>query len=181
MHKSRELIRTACKELDAQFKVINQRDLATPSFDKLEPAMASMAKLDHTVKQLFVTVLRCPEKLGRAPASVIRFVHESMDFVENGKKRSINIEEWDKVIRSSIETEYGTSRALSMGPTGPKWMHSDISIGKTTLFKPHDSVSGVKEVSTCLLLHKWLQREQGLTDALISYRLLAMISEYYSH
>lgn len=175
-----EVIST-CKRLATAFLAVNARDLATPKFETVEPAMVAMAELDTAVKQLFVRVLRNPEKLRNAPPSIIRFVHESMDFVENGNKRSINIEEWSKIVTMTLDTENGTFRKAMMGPHGPIWTHSNIRISDTTLFKPHESICEVKELSPCILLHKWLQRDQGMKDALIAYQLLGRIYATFYH
>lgn len=168
-------VTSTCENLATSFLAINARDLATPKFETVEPALAQMASLDTAIKKLFVTVLRKPERLRDAAPSIIRFVHESMDFVENGNKRSINIEEWSKIVSSVLDTQNGTFRKSSMGPHGAIWTHSTIRIGKTTLFEPHESIHDVKELSPCILLHKWIQRDQGLKDALIAYQLLGRI------
>lgn len=172
---TRQDVVTACSELNAAHIAVNARDLSTPPFEKVETALALMASLDLRIKQMFVTVLRNPEHLKKAPPSIVRFVHETMDFVENGNKRSINIEEWSKVIRSVLDTQYGTEKA-QLGPQGRSWSVVGTPVGKTTFFKPHETIHGIKEMSPCILLHKWLQREQGLNDAMISYQLLGRIS-----
>ena len=183
MHKccqTHEDVVAAVNELKTATDAVNARDLASPPFDKVEAAMVLMASLDLRVKQLFITVLRNPEHLKKAPASIVRFVHESIDFVENGNKRSINIEEWSKVITATFETLYGVDY-YQLGPQGRIWRHNRYSVANATLFKPHDSIRDVKEISPCILLHKWLQRDQGLNDAMISYQLLGRIIAHYRY
>ena len=169
-----EEVSAACNEMREHYLALNKRDTTTPPLSEMEPAFLTMGSLDNVVKKLFITVFRSPRKMVSAPPSVVRYVHETMDFIEYGKARTLNIEEWDTVITMALNpNDTVMKKQLTRG--GSQWFRSGIDPSISTLFKPHESIYGANNMSSGILLHKWIQRDQGLKDALISYRLIGQI------
>ncbi len=175
---SSDAVERACDDLSEARLVLLRRDRSTPTFNDIHIAMDILIKLDIPIKLMLRKVLVNPDLMSKAPHPVVRFVRESIDFVANGQPRSINIEGWDKVI-DLVENGRKTQASMVRGPSGVKFI-SPGSSNIDTLFKPHVSLHADTSISNCSLLYKWIQRDQGLSDALYSYELLGRIYAKYS-